>query len=403
MKSVFEDEGFEFDRRLLLGSAYRGLSDVGEVLVTLEKVTDGDRESWVREFGALADRVNGEADTQLAAGHAISARATYLRASTYYASASAYAPGTSDPGRYDTLWERHRACWDAAVKLFEPPVETVRIPYEGTALEGYFFHARSPRGRGAATDRRPVIILNNGSDGPVSDMWGFGAAAALDRGWNAVTFDGPGQNAALHRQHLYFRADWETVITPVVDWLIARPDVDADRIALMGASQGGYWVPRAAAFEHRLAAAVADPGVMRVAGSWLSHLPDVMTDLLGKGDKKDFDAFMEAGLKDDPTQAAVLKWRMAPYGTDSFYDAYQMAMSMSLDADILGKITCPLLLTAPDHEQFWPGDSEEMHRLVPSSTVVRFAAEEGADWHCEPAAQSLRQERIFNWLEDALG
>lgn len=93
---------------------------------------------------------------------------------------------------------------------------------------------------------------------------------------------------------------------------------------------------------------------------------------------------------------------MAPYGTDSPYDACKMAMAMTLDADILGKITCPLLITSPDHEEFWPGHAEEMHELVPSSALVRFTEDEGADWHCEPTAQSLRQERIFNWFEDVL-
>jgi len=45
----------------------------------------------------------------------------------------------------------------------------------------------------------------------------------------------------------------------VVDAMLRRPEVDAKRIALVGISQGGYWVPRALAFEHRIAAGVADP------------------------------------------------------------------------------------------------------------------------------------------------
>ncbi|MCJ7438986.1 MAG: acetylxylan esterase, partial [Acidimicrobiia bacterium] len=95
-----------------------------------------------------------------------------------------------------------------------------------------------------------------------------------------------------HRQHLYFRPDWEKVVTPVVDWVLERPEVDPARIVLHGISQAGYWVPRAVAFEPRIAAAVADPGVVRVADSWRAHLPEVMTQLLDQGDKKDFDAFL---------------------------------------------------------------------------------------------------------------
>lgn len=402
MQRFYDDDGFEFDRLILLGGVYRGLTDAGEVLETLDHVPNGDHEAFVTQFAALGDRLDAQAAASLRAGHRVSARTAYLRACSYYAVASSHAPGTADPGRFDTLWESHRDAWDAATALFDPPIERVAIPYEGTTLEGYFFHAPSPHGR-ESHEPRPTVILNNGSDGSVSDMWLNGGAAAVERGWNAVTFDGPGQGAALHRQQLYFRADWEAVITPVVDWLLTRPEVDAERLALLGLSQGGYWVPRALAFEHRIAAGVADPGVVRVGDSWRGHLPEVMTQLLDQGDKADFDAFMEAGMKDQPATLAELKWRMAPYGTTSYYDAYVAAGDESLDAATMAKIACPLLITSPEHEQFWPGQSEELHAAVASSELVTFTEAEGADWHCEPAAHGLRDERVFDWLEDQLG
>jgi hypothetical protein len=396
----FLDEGFEFDRLLLLGSAYRGLTDVGEILRALDDVVDGDQESWITEFSSLAERLRGQADASLSDGHITSARSAYLRASSYFATASAASPGSEDPSRFTTLWEKHRDAWDAAVELFDPPVEPIEIPYEGTVLHGYFFHAR--RGNAADAGRRPTIILNNGSDGPVTDMVKYGAAAAVERGWNALTFDGPGQNAALHRQKLYFRPDWEAVVTPVVDWLTARTDVDAAAIVLHGVSQAGYWVPRAIAFEKRIAAAVADPGVVRVADSWEAHLPAVMVELLDNKKKANFDELLVAGYEDRPAELAELRWRMAPFGTDSAYEAFVAARAMHLDAETLSNITCPLLITDPDHEQFWPGQSDELHQGVPGSTRIRFTRGEGADWHCEPAATGLRDERVFDWLEDVL-
>jgi hypothetical protein len=394
VKRQFDDDGFEFDRLILLGGVYRGLTDAGEVLVTLDAVTDGDHESWITAFSALGDRLAAQADASAAAGRVESARSANLRASSYYATAAGHAATGDDQQRVLTLWGQHRDRWDAAVAAFDPPVEKIAIPFEGTTLEGYFFHARP----GGPAGPRPTIILNNGSDGPVCDMWSGGAAAAVERGWNAVTFDGPGQGAALYRQQLYFRADWEKVITPVVDHLLTRDDVDPARLALLGVSQAGYWVPRAAAFEHRLAACVADPGVMRVDTSWRGHLPDVMTQLLDSGDQKDFDAFMVEGMKEKPEALAELRWRMAPYGTTSFFEAYRAAGAMTLDADTLAKITCPVLITSPEHEQFWPGQSEQMHQALPSSTLVAFTEAEGADWHCEPAGRGVRDERISDWL-----
>jgi hypothetical protein len=396
MQRFFKDEGMHFAVLCSLGFAYSNVADVGETLATIERIPEGDREAWVREWTATADSLRTQAEESLSGGHRVSARSRLLRASTYYDHASAMSPGTEDESRFTSLWEQHRKCWDDAVDLFDTPVERIEIPYEDTTLAGYFF---APDDTGKP---RPTVILNNGSDGPVISQWSFGGRAAVQRGWNAMTFDGPGQGAALHRQGLYFRPDWEKVVTPVVDHLCGRPDVDTSRIALQGISQGGYWAPRAAAFEHRLAALVADPGVMRVSGSWEAKLPPDMVKLLDDGNKKDFDDLMEVGL--DATQKAVLAWRMAPYGVTSLFDAYQAARLQSLDEDMVKAIACPTLVLSPDHEQFWPGQSQEMFDLLTCERkeLARFTTAEGSDWHCEPAAQSLRDERVFDFLEDVL-
>jgi Esterase FrsA-like len=394
MQRFFDDEGMHFATLITLGFAYTNLADVGETLTTIERIPNGDGEAWVREWTATADRLLEAAEQSEQGGHRVSARSRLLRASTYYDNASAQAPGTSDPSRFTSLWEKHRTCWDRAIALFDTPVEAIEIPYEDTTLAGYFFKAA------AGDDARPTVILNNGSDGPVSSQWSLGGSAAVARGWNAVTFDGPGQGAALHRQKLYFRHDWEAVITPVIDYLSGRSDVDAGKIALQGISQAGYWAPRAAAFEHRLAALVADPGVMSVASSWEMHLPDGMPQLLDDGNQKDFDALMDLA---DPSTKRLLAWRMAPYGTSSPYEAYQAARQMTLDDKTTGQIRCPTLVLAPDHEQFWPGQSQQLFdALTCDKRLATFTEAEGADWHCEPAAQSLRDERVFDFLESVV-
>ncbi|WP_217279392.1 hypothetical protein [Corallococcus exiguus] len=136
MERHFKDGRFEFARLGLLGAAYRGLSDAGEVLVTLDGIPDGDREAWVREFIALAERLERQAHASAASGHRASARSAFLRASTYFHEASACAPGTSRPERFRALWLRHRDCWDHAAALFEPPVERVPIPTKACRWRG---------------------------------------------------------------------------------------------------------------------------------------------------------------------------------------------------------------------------------------------------------------------------
>jgi dienelactone hydrolase len=396
VRTFYDDEDLNFAVLLALGFAYHGTADAGEVLATIEGVADGDRDAWVQAWKSTADRLRADADTAQQRGRRVSTRSKLLRASTYYDNASSAAPGTSDPDGYTRYWEMHRECWDRAAALFDPPVEPVEIPYEGTTLAGYFF---APDTSGA---RRPTVILNNGSDGPVISMWSLGGHAAVQRGWNAITFDGPGQGAALHRQGLYFRHDWEKVVTPVVDYLHTRADVATERIVLQGVSQAGYWAPRAAAFEHRLAALVADPGVIDVATSWEGHFPKEMIQLLDDGNQKDFDALMAMGTD---AQKATMAWRMAPYGTTSAFEALTAAREMHLDDATIAQVACPTLVTDPDHEQFWPGHSQQLFDALrcEKKALVRFTTVEGADWHCEPAAQGLRDERVFDWLEDVLG
>ena len=80
------------------------------------------------------------------------------------------------------------------------------------------------------------------------------AAPALERGYNCLTFEGPGQGGVIRKQKIPFRHDWERVVTPVVDYALTRSEViDPTCIALMGISMGGYLAARAAAFEHRIA------------------------------------------------------------------------------------------------------------------------------------------------------
>jgi hypothetical protein len=67
------------------------------------------------------------------------------------------------------------------------------------------------------------------------------------------------------------------------------------------------------------------------------------------------------------------------------------------------QIQCPLFIADPDDEQFWPGQSQEVYdALVCPKTLVRFTAEEGANWHCEPKARALYDQRLFDWLATAM-
>jgi hypothetical protein len=179
-------------------------------------------------------------------------------------------------------------------------------------------------------------VVNNGSDGATSQMWLQGGAAASECGYHWMTFDGPGQQATLFEQGIPFRPDWEAVLTPVVDAMVARADVDAARMAVIGISQAGYWVPRALAFEHRFAAAVADPGVVDVSTSWLAPLPRSMRRQLEQGRQSQFDRNMQLAERVSRSTRALLAFRGAPYGLtdDSIYRLYETVMGYRLGDEV---------------------------------------------------------------------
>jgi hypothetical protein len=236
----FTDPSLEFNVLIALGGAYHQAVDPGKLLWLTRQIKDGDDEGAFQALKAAGDEAMAIADGSASRGHRESARQAYAWAQTWYDVMSYVVDGSDDPGRAPAVYDLFNEAWLKGIAQAEPAPVEVSIPYEGTALRGFHF-----RGNGGGA-KRPLLILNNGSDGSLLASMTSGGHGALARGYDVLTFDGPGQGYALWKQGLHFRPDWETVITPVVDLALTLDGVDADRIALLGLSQGGYWVPRAA-------------------------------------------------------------------------------------------------------------------------------------------------------------
>ena len=184
--------------------------------------------------------------------------------------------------------------------------------------------------------------------------------------------------------------------------MLRHPEVDPKRMALIGVSQGGYWVPRALAFEHRIAAGVADPGVWDVSEPWFRNRPPFLRDMLRDGKKDSFDQMMKVGTQ-APRIQAMLRTRMRPFGATSYYEVYRAVQEYKL-AEVAGRIACPMLITDPESEQFFPGQSQELYdALRCPKKLIHFTREQGADQHCEISAPGYRDYCIYNWLAEALG
>src|SRR4051812_24411868 len=133
--TFFEDFGFDFAVRCVLSGVRNRMAEVGEVLALVARVTDGDAESWVREWHGLADRCDAIGDEAAAAGHPVSAWPAYLRAANYRFCGSyslpATAAGAADPALVTAAWRAHRASFDRAVDQLPWRTERLAVPYEG--------------------------------------------------------------------------------------------------------------------------------------------------------------------------------------------------------------------------------------------------------------------------------
>jgi dienelactone hydrolase len=394
----FKDEALNFQMLFALGGAGYGAAEVGEVLAAFDRIhAKGDTyRATYEEFLRLGRQTRVRADKEHAAGRAESARSSYLRAAMYLDQALFFTLASTTPTRHHegVVYAEMEAAFAKAAALFRPRFEPVRIPWSGGTMPGWML---SPGGKG----RRPTVILNNGSDAQNIDMFVYGGAAAIERGWNALILEGPGQGSNLFLRSEPFIPDWERVITPVVDFLRARPEVDRRRIALIGQSFGGLLVARAGTREHRLAALVTDTGVTDAFVSWQHELPGFLLKLLAEGRAADFDrAWDEIPAKlPEAARFAVAK-RSEIYGNGGGYERMSNARRFAIRQAEARRIPMPTAITAPELEASFPGQQQQLHRWIGrSSTLLKFTVAEGAEYHCEPMAPQLRNERVFDWLE----
>jgi hypothetical protein len=391
----FADADFDYEARIALGSTVAGISDVGLVLATLDRITDGDPQSWFDAWSDLAADLAARGDQAVKRGHRHTASWAFLAAAEHYAKALMFVDGLSDQSVLLPTFRQGRACWEKVVDASQGRFVRVQVPYEDTTLPGYLLR---PDASGAA---RPTLVMTNGSDESLAGLFHSGAAEALARGWNVFMFDGPGQQSMLFERGVPFRYDWEAVLTPVIDVLVTRPDVDASALTGYGVSQGGYWITRAVAFERRMVAAVADPGVVDVSEGWTVHLPQALLDMLDSGQKDEFNAAM-AKASPSPKAARRFAFRSKPYGQADPFDLFTEVRKYQV-RDVAGQITTPILILNPDDEQFFPGQPKQLYDLLPGEKeIIEFTQAQGANFHGQPTGRQLTHTQMLDWLADHL-
>jgi dienelactone hydrolase len=240
-------------------------------------------ESWHAEWTQVARK-----NEELAAGfereqRKLTAHEFYLRAADFYRRAVVYMPDT-DPRMLPTF-KKLEENFDKAWSVVPPPFERVQIPYEGHMLPALFWP-----GRGKAGSRLPVVYNYGGADGILLRGEDGGAGQYVRRGMSFIDVDGPGHGGTLRHHKLYAPPDSERVAKAVIDYLVARPDVDPECIGLHGSSLGGYSGPRCATGEKRIKAVAVWSGAYNLVDDIFDYYPpiqDRLRWLMGAKDLKE--------------------------------------------------------------------------------------------------------------------
>ena len=375
----------DFDGQLgrTLSAAQFHSSDLGEALATARGVKTLTGASWHRAWANAATNAELSARLSIAIGDTVSARHAHLRASEYFRQSYYFLRSDLDDKRLQDSYRQHVSTFIAATELMKHPAERVKIPFEQTYLIGYFYAPDDSR------TKRPTLLFPCGYDSTAEAGW-LNVPAALERGYNVLVFEGPGQGEALFNQRLYLRPDFEKVCTPVVDWLLTRSEVEPTSVALIGRSFAGYLAPRAAAFEHRLAALVVDPAQPDMA----ERLPAGMA-------AKFAGPVVKAQMRFSQARREFFGARMAAHGLHDI-DSYFAELRRFNMLDVSKQIACPTLIVESEND-FAGGSGRTLQTAMTApTTFVQLSAKQGADGHCAGLGQEIWSDAVYGWLRETL-
>ncbi|MBR0649656.1 alpha/beta fold hydrolase [Roseomonas terrae] len=399
MATLFKDEFLNELGCWPLAYIPYGGADVGEVEAVADAVGDGGDDAFYDAFIAAGARMAAEAETCLSKGHRQSARELYLRASVFFGASYHPLYGKPVDPRLLAGFGRQIEAMDKGLALFDPPILPQRIPFRGAAMPAYLIPAV-----GQEREVRPTIIFTNGYDATVTDLYFMSAVAASRRGYHALIVDGPGQGDMLYRQGVAHTPEWDAVISAVVDFALTQPIVDPKRIALNGASLGGYLAPRAAAGEPRLAACIADPGQWATGDSFRGVARKLGATEQQAANLGTIDDAVLGKLDGMIAQNRRLRWSIYQrgfwvLGCDTLRDFLVKTETYTMVGHA-EKITCPTLITSADKDALAIGARTLFDALRCPKTMLAFTAAEGAGTHCEMTNRSLLNRRVLDWLDE---
>lgn len=344
-----------------LGELHRGLAELRD------KGDDVDDHDWAEAWAQMAFQQENLAGDDLRRGYAISASRRLLRAAVYHASGERQLPpGPAKAESYSAMVQAFAGALDCGTEQ----VERVEFDSPDGPLPGYLIPAA---GDGPA----PVVVFFGGFDTNKELLYCSIGDAFRRRGISCVAVDSPGVGEPLRLRNVASRPDYEVPAGAIIDGLELRSDVDADRIGVLGLSLGGYYAPRAAVFEPRIAAVAAWGGIWDWGATWARR--------------------WETRTRDVSVPFFQLPWVM---GTATMEEALERVKQWSL-VDVLPQMTQPfLMIHGEDDRQIPLADGIAAYKAAGSvdKELRVFTEEEGGAAHCQLDEPDPARQHIADWF-----
>ena len=328
------------------------LADFEEVTASLERWDD-----WCAAWSARAAVHEELGRSSLRDGYKLTAGEYLIRAAIYYHFAKFVF--VQDPKQMRAAHMKAVECYREGVAYARPPGERIEIPFSGNKIAGIL---RKPN-----FERCPVLIMAPGLDSTKEEIHAY-EEPFLARGIAVLAIDGPGQGEAEYE--IPICGDYERAARAVVDWIEQRDDLDKKNIAIWGVSLGGYYAPRAAAYEKRIKACISLSGPFEWERIW-DGLPEL-------------------------TRETFRVRSHASNETEARQNAKRLTMK-----EAAPRITCPIFIVTGRQDRLVPASHAEQLAKGVSGPVELLIVEDGG--HNANNRPYRYRSRTADWLAGQFG
>ncbi len=390
----FKDAEMDFQLLRQLGSAAYGGASIGESLSIAARMDDESPEQWVANFAELAGRQEQDAQNRLSKKHEVSAKEQFLKACNSYRAAEYFTH--SHQAKHREFGLKSRECFLEYLKLAPFYNEIKFIEYNGLQLPYYFIAPDKSQ------QMRKTIIIVSGFDGTLEESFIQSGLAALERGYNIICFAGPGQMDTLRfNAQSYFIPDFDKPVTALLDALRTNKLIDRNKIALLGISFGGYFAARAACYDSRIKALIAN-----------SPISDLKKYILGfsaadEGEIREEEDFYYADIPNIPDEVMPPSLKeltanlLLRFGNRSMFQTVRYLCEFNIQ-DKLAQISCPTLALIGAGEGGEPLKqfNEFIEKVSGTVASYQFSLEDGAETHCQVTNLNFSNCVIYDWLDE---